>query len=134
MHRLSHFLMTLVVLLGLAFAQAPSPCAGDGHGEACLTEACACDASCTCRAAHADADVPECCRVEPADTPTGLSQATPHRWPNFTPPMKRWFALPVSLEARLEAAPALQATPWRRVRPAGLATAPPDKVPRRPSC
>jgi hypothetical protein len=134
MHRLSHILMTFVVLLGLAFAQAPSPCVGDGHGEACLTEACACDASCTCRALHQDADVPECCRVEPADTASGLTRAVPHRWPNFTPPQKRWFALPVALEPSLNAEPAPPATPWRAASPLARPVAPPDKVPRRASC
>jgi hypothetical protein len=42
----------LLMLCCLGFVQAPRPCAGDGHGQACSATACACMTACTCQEAH----------------------------------------------------------------------------------
>lgn len=40
------------MLCCLGFVQAPRPCAGDGHGQACTTTTCTCVDACTCQDSH----------------------------------------------------------------------------------
>lgn len=49
MSRLLHVFISCLMLLSLGAADLPRPCVGDGMGNPCAIESCACSMACTCK-------------------------------------------------------------------------------------
>lgn len=55
-NRLLQIVMSCLMLLAMGLADLPRPCIGDGKGNPCSIESCACVMACTCKA-HCGPDV-----------------------------------------------------------------------------
>lgn len=52
---MARWLFFCVLLIGVLLGRLPQPCLGNGAGQSCSAESCACVAACSCQTAHAQA-------------------------------------------------------------------------------
>ena len=129
------FILSVAIILGIGLSALPRPCIGDGEGNACRPEACACVQACTCQLVHEAerrmAAVPECCRLPGHDAAMQASVCHgPNASTHFSPPVKDGFALlPARFALTLPASPAPVLVVLAPVWPASRALPPPVRPP-----
>jgi hypothetical protein len=132
MRRLVFNLLSVWIVLGLFLAGAPQACIGDGEGNPCRAEACACVAACSCQQAHRRAAeaVSECCIVEDGGASASACHG-PGQWPHFAPADKQWqVGLPPQAIAWAPGPLSVTQPASRPDRPVSGALPLPDKPPR----